>query len=75
MSEQNRGEIPANVMADASPAESAAPVESVSTAAKKPVVKKAPAKAAAKPAVKADAQETHIADKIKAFPRRRVWPD
>ncbi|MBN2866247.1 MAG: hypothetical protein JXK16_09595 [Thiotrichales bacterium] len=27
--------------------------------------------ATAKPAAK----ETHIADKIKSFPKRRVWPD
>lgn len=54
------GEIPATLVADAPKAEATA-TES------KPAVKKAPAKPAAK--------ETHIADKIKALPRRRVWPD
>ena len=64
------GEIPATLLADAS----------TSTPAAKPVETKAPAtKPAAKPAAKATAKpvakETHIADKIKALPRRRVWPD
>lgn len=87
MSEQNSGEIPANVMADPKPAENtpAAAAKPASTpakkapaakpAAKKAAAKKAPAKAAAKPAAKPAAKETHIADKIKALPRRRVWPD
>jgi hypothetical protein len=79
MSEQTSGEIPANVMADAKPAASSttAPKAPAKAAAKKPVAKKAPVKKpAAKPAAKAPAaKETHIADKIKALPRRRVWPD
>jgi len=77
MSEQTSGEIPANVMADEKPATSSttAPKAPAKPAAKKPVAKKAPVKKpAAKPAAKA-AAETHIADKIKALPRRRVWPD
>lgn len=40
--------------------------------ARKPAAKKAATSTAAK---KAPAKETHIADKIKALPRRRVWPD
>ncbi|WP_130536508.1 hypothetical protein [Thiomicrorhabdus indica] len=52
------------------------------SASAKPAVKKTPARkpAAKKPQVstvakKAAEKETHIADKIKALPRRRVWPD
>ncbi|CAN8141512.1 conserved hypothetical protein [uncultured Thiomicrorhabdus sp.] len=79
MSEQTSGEIPANVMADAKPATSTAtaPKAPAKAAAKKPAAKKAPAKKApAKVAAKKPvAKETHIADKIKALPRRRVWPD
>lgn len=40
--------------------------------ARKAPVKKAPVKSTA---AKAAEKETHIADKIKTLPRRRVWPD
>ena len=57
-------------------------LKATGNASAKPAAKKAPArKPAAKKAAtptgekKAPAKETHIADKIKALPRRRVWPD
>lgn len=78
MSEQKSGEIPANVMADEKPAASTTAKKApAKPAAKKPVAKKPPVKkASAKPAAKkASAEATHIADKIQALPRRRVWPD
>ena len=48
----------------------ATPTAKTSTA-RKPVAKKATASTAKK----APAKEAHVADKIKALPRRRVWPD
>jgi len=50
-------------------------------AASKPAAKSAASKPAAKPkvtkapAAKPEAKETHIADQIKVFSKRRVWPD
>ena len=64
------GAIPANVMADPAPAATC-----TAAAESQPAAKKAPAKAVAKAAAAKPAKETHIADKIKALPRRRVWPD
>ena len=37
--------------------------------------KSAPVKSNSQPATSSAAKEKHIADQIKALPKRRVWPD